>query len=174
MATRNSKKRPSGSHEPKAIEAILGEMLRGDSRFAAAYRKYKQAVAEAEGETDQLFKEVFPHTELAVNLKLLTRKPGRMPVDAYLDGTLFREGEDRFYFIQDNAEKKQKVKRVRRTPVIYSGCCVNVHLLCDGTKRLEFTRPRFYSDFTFRDFCLTAAKELVKIARLFGEEGSQE
>ena len=88
-------------------------------------------------------------------------------------------------FIQENPQyeyvkivpekaKVKKVKTVQRNPVIFAGGCVNVHLLADGTKRLEFNRPRFYSDFTFRDFCVAAAQELLTIARLLGEEDSQE
>ena len=70
--------------------------------------------------------------------------------------------------------KWKKVKTVQRNPVIFAGGCVNVHLLADGTKRLEFNRPRFYSDFTFRDFCVAAAQELLTIARLLGEDNSEE
>ena len=69
---------------------------------------------------------------------------------------------------------EKKVTTVRRNPVVYSGGCINVHRLADGTLRLEFNRPRFYPDFSFRDFCLAAAQELLTIARLLGEEDSEE
>jgi len=171
MATRNFKKRPSDSHEPKAVGVILDEMLRSDSRFATAYRRYKEAVeveAEAEVETAQLFRDLFPDTHLCVDLKLLTHQQERIHVGAYLNGTITRNGEDTFLFIEKDSVKK--VKNVQRNPVIFAGGCVNVHLLADGTKRLEFNRPRFYAAFTFRDFCVAAAQELLTIARLFGEE----
>jgi hypothetical protein len=173
MATRNFKKRPSGSQEPMTVGAILSEMLRSDSRFATAYRRYKEAVDdEAEVETGQLFKDLFSDTHLCVDLKLITHQQGRIPVGAYLDGIITRNGEDTFLFTEKDSVKK--VKTVQRNPVIFAGGCVNVHLLADGTKRLEFNRPRFYSDFTFRDFCVAAAQELLTIARLLGEEDSQE
>lgn len=73
-----------------------------------------------------------------------------------------------FVFVE--SPEKKKVATLRRTPVIYSGSCVNVHRCFDGTLRLDFNRPRFDSNFSFRDFCLTAAQELLTISRLLGEE----
>lgn len=73
-----------------------------------------------------------------------------------------------FVFVEST--EKKKVTTVRRTPVIYSGCCVNVHKCSDGSLRLDFNRPRFDSNFSFRDFCLAAAQELLTISRLLGEE----
>ena len=173
MATRKLEKRPSGSHEPKAIGAILDEMLRSDSRFDAAYRRYKEAVEdEAEVETDQLFKDLFPDTHLDVDVKVLSVKPGRIPIGMFFEGYFTRNGEDKFLIIEKASVKK--VKTVRRNPVIFAGGCVNVHLLADGTKRLEFNRPHFYSDFTFRDFCVAAAQELLTIANLLEGKGSGE
>ena len=77
-------------------------------------------------------------------------------------------------YVFEEASEKKKVAMVRRNPVVYSGGCINVHRLADGTLRLEFNRPRFYPDFSFRDFCLAAAQELLSIARLLGEEASEE
>lgn len=172
MATRNSKKRPSGSHEPKAIEAILDEMLRSDSRFATAYRRYKEAVDdEAEVETGQLFKDLFPDTHLCVDVKVLSVKPGRIPIGKFFEGYFTRNDEDKFLIIEKASDKK--VKTVQRNPVIFAGRCVNVHLLSDGSKRLEFNRPRFFPGYSFSDFCVAAARELLTIARLLGEEDSQ-
>jgi len=76
-----------------------------------------------------------------------------------------------FVFVE--SPEKKKLTTVRRTPVIYSGNCINVHRLTDSTLRLEFTHPRFYPDFSFHDFCLTAAQELLTIAGLLGEEESE-
>jgi hypothetical protein len=173
MVTKSNLKRPSGSREPKAVGAILHEILRSDSRFAVAFRKYKEAVdAEAEVETNQLFKDLFPDTHLDVDVKVFSIKPGRIPINTFFEGYFTRNDENKFLIIEKAILKK--VKTVQRNPVIFAGHCVNVHLLADGTKRLEFNRPRFHSGFTFRDFCLAAAKELVTIARLLEEEDSQE
>ena len=95
-----------------------------------------------------------------------------MPVGAYLDGIITRNGDDQFLFTEKAILKKKKT--VQRNPVIFAGGCVNVHLLADGTKRLYFNRPRFHSGFTFRDFCLAAAQELLTIARLLEEEDAEE
>lgn len=172
MATKHFEKRPSGSHEPKTVGEILDEMLRSDSRFAAAYRRYKEAADdEAEVETGRLFRDLFPDTHLCVDLKLITRQQGRIPVGAYFDGIITRTGEDQFIFTEKVTVKK--AKKVQRNPIIFAGGCVNVHLLANGTKRLDFNRPHFYSDFTFRDFCVAAAQELLTISRLLGDEDSE-
>lgn len=145
--------------EPRRLSEVLNEYFVGNSSLARAYR-------------DRLFEDIFPHTEPCCELKLLTRQPGRLNEGTMLDGIIARDGDERYVFVEKAHEKK--VTTVRRNPVIYSGGCINVHRLADGTKRLEFNRPRFYSDFTFRDFCVAAAQELLTIARLLGEEDSQE
>jgi len=145
--------------EPRRLSEVLNEYFAGNSPLARAYR-------------DRLFEDIFPHTEPCCELKLLTRQPGRLNEGAMLDGIIARDGDERYVFVEKAHEKK--VTTVRRNPVIYSGGCINVHRLADGTLRLEFNRPRFYPDFSFRDFCLAAAQELLTIARLLGEENSEE
>ena len=174
MATRNFKKRPFGSKEPKAVGAILDEMLRSDSRFATAYRKYKEAVdAEAEVENDQLFKDFYPDTHLDVDLKLITREPGRMPVGAYLDGAITRDGENHFCFFQNDAEKK-RLMMTQRNPHVYLGKRINVNRKYDGTLYPTFNRPCYTKDFSFQDFCREAAEELLVVTGLIEEENSEE
>ena len=151
------------SSEPRRIgQVIIDDVLFSNEHpLGVGYRHRK------------LFEDIFPHTELDTNLKLLMLTPGRPPVGAVLDGTLVHATENSYLFSEKEATGK-KAKKVQRNPVIFAGGCVNVHLLADGTKRLEFNHPRFYSDFTFRDFCLAAAQELLTVARLLGEEDSQE
>lgn len=159
MATKNFKKRPSGPNEPKAVGVFLDEMLRSDSHLAAAYRKYREAIeAEAEGETGLLI----PDSHLCVDVKVFSTKPGRMPENTFLEGYFARRGEDQFLIVE---KMEKSAKTTRRNPLIYAGSCVNVHQLADGTKRLDFNHPRFFSNLSFRDFCLTAAQELSTIAR---------
>ena len=148
-----------GMNEPRRLSEVLNEYFAGNSHLARAYR-------------DRLFKDIFPHTEPCCELKLLTRQPGRLNEGMMLDGIIARAGEERYVFVEKTHEKK--VTTVRRNPVIYSGACINVHRLADGTLRLEFNRPRFYPDFSFRDFCLAAAQELLTIAQLLGEKDSEE
>lgn len=147
------------TNEPRLLSEILSEFFAGDSPLARGYRDRR------------LFKDVFPTTELDVDLKLLTRQPGRPALGALLDGIIARDGDERYVFVEKAHEKK--VTTVRRNPVIFEGGCFNVHRLADGTPRLEVCHPRFYPDFTFRDFCLAGAQELLTIARLIGEADSE-
>lgn len=161
--------RPSGSdkNEPKVIAEVLNEYFQSNEPLAVAFRNWKAKsevamAAEKEGETDLLFKDIFPNTELSVNLKLFTRKPGRLPVGAYFDGTITRKSEDDFIFVQ-NAEKKVSVWR---NPHIYRGKYVNVVKRRDGMSVPTFCTPHYSLKFTFADFCREAAKELLVVAGL--------
>ena len=109
--------------------------------------------------SNKLGRELFPNTELGIDLKLMTRKPGRLAVGEYLDGTITRDGEDHFSFIQDDSSKK-KVKVIQRNPHVYEGKYINVNRKKDGTLYPTFNRPQFSERFTFQDFCQGAADEL--------------
>ena len=100
----------------------------------------------------------YPNTELGIDLKLITRKPGRMAVGEYLDGAITHDGEDHFTFVQNASEKKKKV--VQRNPHVYEGTYINVNRKKDGTLYPTFNRPQFSERFTFQDFCQGAADEL--------------
>ncbi len=166
MAKKNFKRRPSDSHEPKAVGAILYELLSSDSNFATAFRKYKEADAsEAKGETDRLFRDLFPDTHLDVDLKLITRQKGRMPVGAYLYGTITRDGDSHFSFVENDGERKRMVAKPRN-PHVYVGKYINVIRWSDGTLYTTFNHPHYTEDFTFQDFCREAAKELLAVGCL--------
>ena len=105
----------------------------------------------------------YPNTELGIDLKLLTRKPGRLGMGEYLDGAITHDGEDHFTFVQNDSEKK-KDKVVQRNPHVYEGTYINVNRKKDGTLYPTFNRPQFTEKFTFQDFCLQAAKELWVIS----------
>lgn len=134
----------SSTKEPQLIGDLLNDLLQSD---------------------EPLFKDIFPNTELSVDLKLLTREPGRMDVGAYLDGTITHDGEDHFTFIQ-NASEKKKVEVTQRNPHVYCGLRINVNRKDDGTLYPTFNRPRYTKDFTFQDFCREAAEELLAVAGL--------
>ena len=104
----------------------------------------------------------YPNTELGIDLKLLTRKPGRLTDGEYLDGVITHDGEDHFTFVQNDSEKK-KEKVVQRNPHVYEGTYINVNRKKDGTLYPTFNRPQFTDKFTFQNFCLLAAKELCEI-----------
>lgn len=165
MATKKFKKRPFGSHEPKSVGAILDEMLRSNPRLANACRMFKEALAEEEEtEPDRLFRDLHPDTHLCVDLKILSRKPGRMHVDESISCMLTRDGEDHFTAVED-ALKKQVIER--RNPIIFRGMHINVHSKDDGTLYPTFNRPHYAKHFTFSDFCRQASEELMAVAEAF-------
>ena len=51
-------------------------------------------------------KRFYPNTELGIDLKLMTKEPGRMAVGEHLDGAISHDGEDHFTFVQNDQEKK--------------------------------------------------------------------
>lgn len=111
-------------------------------------------------------KDFYPDTHLDVDLKLISREPGRMPVGAYLDGVITRDGEDHFCFIQ-NADDKKRLVVTQRNPHVYLGKRINVNRKDDGSLYPTFNRPRYIS---FKNFCREAAEELIAVAGLVGEE----
>lgn len=151
-------RRPSGSekmNEPKVIGEVLNEYFQSNKPLAVAYR-------------ERLFKGFFPNTELGIDLKLITREPGRMDVGAYLDGAITHDSENHFTFIQNVFEKK-KAAVTPRNPHIYKGLHINVNRKDDGTLYPTFNRPHYTKDFIFQDFCREAAEELFAVAGLIEE-----
>ena len=144
-----------GMNEPRRLNEALNEYFRSNEPLAVAYR-------------DRLFKDFFPDTHLDVDLKLMTREPGRMPVGAMLDGAITHDEEDHFTFIQNDPEKK-KVVVTMRNPHVYVGKRINVNRKDDGTLYPTFNRPQFTGSFTFQDFCREAAEELYLVAGLVEE-----
>ncbi len=150
---------------PRLVGEILHDYLENSNEpFARAFREH---TAEVEREADQLFVDIHPNTELCIDLKLMTRKPGRMPVGESLPGFITRDGDDCFRFVE-NAKKRVVV---RRNPRIYSGRYINVLRHADGSLVPTFNRPTLNENFTFQDFCREAAGELLAVAGLVEEIG---
>lgn len=55
---------------------------------------------------DSLFKVIHPHTELCIDLKLLTLEPGRIKVGDFIGGVITRDSEDHYTFLQNASEKR--------------------------------------------------------------------
>lgn len=163
----NKKRTRAGSEKqygPRLVGVILQDHWENSNEpFARAFREH---TAEAEREADQLFVDIHPNTESCVDIKLMTRQPGRMPLGEYLPGMLTRDGEDHFLFIE-NADKKRVTPR--RNPRIYRGRYINVLRHADGSLVLTFNRPTLNESFTFQDFCREAAEELLAVAGLIEE-----
>lgn len=140
-------------HEPKTVGDILSYMLQSNSPFDVAYRQRSAAV--------------YPNTEPCVDLKLITRQPGRIALGDYIDGALTRDADDHYLFVE-NATDKKRLVATRRNPHIYEGRCVNVNRKPDGTPYPTFNRPQLTPDFTFKHFCLAAAEELLMVAGKIG------
>lgn len=114
---------------------------------------------------------LFPNTELGIELKLLTRHPGRMPIGVMLDGVITHEAEDHFIFVENTFEKK---KVNLRNPHVYMGKRINIIRKDDGTLYPTFKRPSYTENFTFQDFCHEAAEELLFVVDLLENEASVE
>ncbi len=161
------------SNEPRLLGSIVSEMLHGDSPLAIGYRQYIASLEneETEVENDQLFKDFYPNTELGVDLKLITRTPGRMPVGDFINCMLTRDSDYHYTAVENDIKRKVAEQR---NPYVYTGKRINVHLKSDGTPYPTFNRPRYTKDFSFQDFCREAAEELLVVAGLIEEESATE
>lgn len=148
----------TNSNTPKTVGEIIDDMLQSNSLFARGYRQHQS---------------VYPNTEPCVDLKLLTREPGRIPLGNYLDGVITRDAEDHFLFIE-NATNKKRNDVQQRNPHVYEGVYININRKPDGTLYPTFNRPQFNEQFTSLEFCRRAAEELILVASGFatglGEE----
>ena len=121
---------------------------------------------------DDGFLKLFANTEPCITLKLITRNPGRLAEGEYLAGTILRDGEEHYTFIEDidnlpaAASATCPVKAIQplRNPIIYRGKYINIHRAKDGTLYPTFCRPLLNDGFTIADFCREAACELFDIA----------
>lgn len=169
---KNNKFSRVGSEEqygPRLVGGILHDYLENSNEpLAVAYRKHKSDT-KTECDTSRLFSDVYPHTEVAVDLKLITCQPGRMRMGTYLDGMITRDGAEHFCFVQNDPVKRKTAKN-HRNPRVYTGRYINVIRQDDGTMYPTFNRPRYTESFTFRDFCREAAEELILVSGLVGEE----
>lgn len=138
----------TNSNTPKAVGEIIDEMLQSNSPLARGYRQHQS---------------VYPNTEPCVDLKLLTREPGRITIGNYLDGAITRDAEDHFLFIE-NATNKKRNDVQQRNPHVYEGVYININRKPDGTLYPTFNRPHFDEHFTCNDFCRKAAEELMQVA----------
>ena len=161
-------------YDPRLAGALLHNYLENsDDDLAIAYREHAADAASAAyddaGEEDSsLFSDFFPDTHLDVDLKVISRKPGRMHVGANINCMLTRDGEDHFTAVQSATGLRAAAEQ--RNPMLYLGRCINVHRKADGSMYPTFNRPLFTAAYTFRDFCSEAAEELRLVSGL-GEEG---
>ena len=171
--------RPSGSekNEPKVIGEVLNDYLRSNEPLAAAFRSWKAKseaakATEAVVETGQLFKNLFPNTEMDIDLKLITRQPGRLHVGDAINCMLTHDDDFHYTAVENAIERKAATEQ--RNPHVYLGKRINVNRRNDGTLYPTFNRPSYTKDFSFQDFCREAADELIIVAGLIENESVEE
>lgn len=158
-------------NEPRLVGEILLEYFSTSNEpLAVAFRQqhpevFGKATGKDEG-SDQLFKNLFPNTELGVDLKLLTRTCGRVKIGEVRPGAITRDGEDHFTFFE-SALKGKMDSANKRNPHVLELNRINVNKKDDGTLYPTFNRPRYSENFTFQDLCREAAEELLMVAGEF-------
>lgn len=140
------------SNEPRPVCDIITELFASNSPLARGYRQHQS---------------VYPNTEPCIDLKLLTREPGRIPIGNYLDGAITRDADDHFLFIENATDKKRNDAQ-QRNPHVYKGVYINIKRKPDGTLFPTFNRPQFNEKLTFIEFCRRAAEELMQVASGLG------
>ena len=153
---------------------------------------------------EQLFKILYPNTELDVVLKLLTRTPGRLSIGDCMQGAIVRDEEYHYTFIEDAHEadapeavvpepkyarssgttdasapvtpvaSEKKGTRAKRNPIVIPGNCVNLHCKDDGTLFLTFRYPVLTEHYTWKNFCIEAANEILSLTGLVEEKSIQD
>lgn len=108
----------------------------------------------------------YPNTELAVDLKLLTHQPGRMPEGAYFNGVLRRDEEQHFTFIQTLPPTAGK-----RNPHVYEGRYITVTRREDGSLRMNFRNLETGKGFSLERYALGVCNELCMALGGLVEEG---
>ena len=152
-------RRPSGSgkNEPKVVSVVMEEFFRSNESLAVAFR-------------DRLFKDFFPDTHLDVDLKLITREPGRMPVGGYLDGAITHDDENHFTFIETPASTDGK-----RNPHVFEGEFITITRRSDGSLRPNFKLGRIGGrGFNLESYAFGVAYELREALRGLVEENMSE
>ena len=97
-----------------------------------------------------------PNTELGINLKLITREPGRMPVGKYLDGMITRDSEDHYTFLETLPPKVYK-----RNPHVYVGKYITITRRDDGGLRPNFKPVKMDANFNATIYARGVANELL-------------
>ena len=98
----------------------------------------------------------YPNTELGINLKLITREPGRMPEGKCLEGTITRDSEDHYTFLETLPPTAYK-----RNPRVFNGRYITVTLKKDGTLQPNFKPIKEDKGFSAFEYARGVANELL-------------
>lgn len=120
--------------------------------------------------TGEILKDLYPNTELGINLKLITREPGRMPEGKCLEGTITRDSEDHYTFLETLPPKVYK-----RNPHVYVGRYITITRKKDGSLQPNFKPIKEWNDFSALAYAKGVANELLwALSSLLEKEGSKE
>lgn len=97
-----------------------------------------------------------PNTELGINLKLITREPGRMPEGKCLEGTITRDSEEHYTFREILPPTAYK-----RNPRVYNGKFITITRKKDGSLQPNFKPIKDWKDFCAFDYARGVANELL-------------
>ncbi len=104
----------------------------------------------------EILKDLFPNTEPCVDLKLLTRQPGRMDVGAILRGILTRYGEEHYTF-----RETQPSTAGKRNQQVFYGKFITITRRDDGTLRPNFKPLKMEKGFSASSYATGVANELL-------------
>ncbi|MBQ5937924.1 MAG: hypothetical protein IJL50_08820 [Bacteroidaceae bacterium] len=150
MEIRRFSKRPSGSrkNEPKVMSVVLEDFFRSNEPLAVAFRHR------------------YVNTELNVDLKLLTQKPGRMPEGKCLEGILAHDKEDRYVFTEMPLQAAR-----RRNPQVFNGRYITITQRRNGTYRVNMKPVEIGGGFDVDGYALGVCNELLlALGCLVGEK----
>ena len=106
---------------------------------------------------------MFTNTEIGVDLKLVTRKPGATRMGTTLNGTLTKDEDYHYTFIEDASEKK-------RNPHVYIGRFITVTRRPDGSLRPNFRPIPMGKNFNTFNYARGVANEIIWALEGLGEE----
>lgn len=139
-------------YEPRIFKEIMNEVILNSEMPFYSELRQRQATA-------------YPNTEPGVDLKLMTRQPGRIPIGEARNGILMRDGDDHFCFVEKTASRETSEQRKRKEP-LFSGTCINVRIWDDGSMHVAIKRPQCNSRLDLAKFCIKAADELTTVAEV--------
>ena len=112
---------------------------------------------------------MFTNTELCIDLKLVTRQPGRMAAGKCLDGKLTRDADNHYTFIEGLPSTNGK-----RNPHVFIGKYITITRRDDGSLRPNFKPVVMGDDFSTYNYARDVANELLwGLSGLVGEEAAK-
>ncbi len=148
-------------YDPRLAGEILHDYLENSNEpLAVAYREHK-----AEVDADLLFRDFYPNTEPGIDLKLITRKPGRIPVGDSINCMLTHDGDFHYTAVETLPWMS------KRNPRVYSGKYINITRRDDGTLRPNFKPLTINEDFSVERYAFGVYRELHQALEGLVEKG---